>query len=223
MRHSTKTGRGHARGGKGTYVRATASLIKKGRAANNSWKTMTKAANKNTATERLKDRLEEQDKAMEELKRQMEEKEKEFEERVTNEINTRRCAEQETIPVEGISVGGEVCNVSEVSSKSRSTVIEQLKLIPGRKINCHIYIYTVLFPEIKFIDDDIFKESPKILEEAMNRMGIEGEVEKLQHIEDTKREIKHCLAHRRSYCKDQQAKKYKGTMMKGKLDDKILN
>ena len=148
----------------------------------------------------------------------MDEKEKEFEERLANEIHTRTCAEQETtIPVEGISVGEEVCDFSEVSSKSRSTVIEQMKLIPGRKINCHIYISTVLFPEIKFIDDAIFKESPKILEEAMNRMGIEGEIEKLQHSEDTRREIKHCLAHRRSYCKDQQVKKYKGTIKPSKL------
>lgn len=65
----------------------------------------------------------------------------------------------------------------------------------------------VLFSEIKFIDDNTFKESPKILEGAMKKMDVDKEIEKLQHSESTKREIKYCLAHRRSYSKIRHAKK----------------
>ena len=174
---------------------------------------MSKQAYKKTATDRLKERLEQQEKKMEELKGELEEKEREFQERLTEEIEARCAVRDKTLLVEGMDVGGEVGVISEMSSKSRATYIEQEQLIPAQKVNCHIYCYTVLYPAVKFIDDETFRESPRILEDVMKKMGIETEIGRQQHLEDTKREIKHCLVHRRSYCKDQNARKYKGTKL----------
>ena len=81
------------------------------------------------------------------------------------------------------------------------TRIEQLELNEGRKVNLSSYVYEVLFPHVKFLSDDSFSRSPKILEEAMQKMGVEEEWDKLQHSEDTKKEIRIALTQRRSYLK----------------------
>ena len=70
------------------------------------------------------------------------------------------------------------------------------------------YVHDVLFLHVKFLSDESFIALPKILE-AMETMGIKEEWDKLQHSEDTKKEIRIALTHRRSYIKGQVFKKYK--------------
>ena len=77
-------------------------------------------------------------------------------------------------------------------------------------MNLKIYVTEVLFLQVKFLSDESFAVSPKILEEAMKRMGVQEEWEMLQHSEDTKREIRINLLHWLSYCKGRVGRKYKG-------------
>ena len=103
---------------------------------------------------------------------------------------------------------GKISDVTEMTGVVR---IEQLlKLNNGRKANLNAYVHDVLFSHVKFLSDESFAASPKILEEAMETMGIKEEWDKLQHSEDTKKEIRIALTHRRSYIKGQVFKKYKG-------------
>ena len=102
---------------------------------------------------------------------------------------------------------GKISDVTEMTGVAR---IEQLQLNNGRKANLNAYVHDVLFSHVKFLSDESFTASPKILEEAMLSMGIQEEWDKLQHSEDTKKEIRIALTHRRSYIKGQVFKKYKG-------------
>ena len=168
---------------------------------------MSKSTNRKSVNEKLKERLAEKERAMDILRKEMEEKEKAFEKRMEDELGAR-CVEKTTVTA--IDISGEIGNISDVSTKSQGTQIEQIKLVAGQKVNCNLFVTQVLFPEIKILDDDTFKENPKILDEALKKMGVESEREKLQLSEATKREIKYRIAHRRSYCKIRHAAKYKG-------------
>ena len=172
---------------------------------------MSKALHKKSVNDRLKEQhaneMEEKDRALEALRKEMEERQEEYEKQL-EDARKARCVE--TTLMEGMQVGGNVGNISEVSSKSQGTLIEQLPLIEGMKVNCKVYVNTTLFPHLKFVEDDTFKESPKILEEAMKRFNVVDELEKVQRSEAAKREIKNCLTIRRSYMKGRQADKYIG-------------
>ena len=170
---------------------------------------MAKQITKKSANDKLKQQLAEQAKAMEALRNEMAEKQKEFETRLEDEVKARR---EEKTRMEGMDVGGEdEVYISDVSSKS---IIEHKQLNDGQTVNCRLYVVQSIFPEVKFVDDDIFKESPRILEETMKKIEIFGDREIQQHIEDTKRVIKYALQHKRSYCKLQHAIKYKGKKRK---------
>ena len=169
---------------------------------------MSKAAGKKTTNDRLKEKLAEKEKEMEELRKEMEEKSRAFEARLAETLNMKST---EIPQLEEVYVSGEVGTVSDVSSKSQSMLlIEQMGLVAGRKANCNIFVTQELFPEIKIIDDDTFKDNPKILEGAMNKMNVVTDRERMQLSEATKRAIKYSLCHRRSYCKLRHADKYKG-------------
>ena len=170
--------------------------------------------NAKTNNDKLKEKhqkeMEEKERELERMKTRIEdmvEREKHLKEQLAVETNERML---ERMRVEGMNIGGEIGNISEVTSKSKDTMIEQLPLIPGKKANLTVYIRQELFAEMKFIDEDTFRDCPKIVEEALKRMGVETEIEQLQRGEATKKEIKNCLAHRRSYVKGQNEKKYRG-------------
>ena len=110
----------------------------------------------------------------------------------------------------GKDIDPTVGKISDVTEMTGVVRIEQLQLNNGRKANLNAYVHDVLFSQVKFLSDESFAASPKILEEAMETMGIVEEWDKLQHSEDTKKEIRIALTHRRSYIKGQVFKKYKG-------------
>jgi hypothetical protein len=172
---------------------------------------MSKSVHKKSVSDRLKEQhaneMAEKDRAMEMLRKEMEERQEEYEKQL-EEARMDRCVE--TALMEGMQVGGNVGNISEVSSKSHGTQTQQLPLIEGMKVNCKKYVNNTLFPHLKFAEDDTFNESPKILEEAMKRFNVVDELEKVQQSEAAKREIKNCLTKRRSYMKVRQGNKYIG-------------
>ena len=177
-----------------------------------------KTKNDKSNNEKLKEKYEkemaEKDMEMEALRKEMEEKIREDERKYADDATTARCVQ--ATDMEGMQIVGErMGNISEVSSHSLSSRLEQLPLNDAQKINCNIYVTTILYSEIKFIDDDMFRGSPKLLEETMKRMGVESEKEKLQLCDATKREIKYSLTHRRSYCKSRLATKYQGKREEG--------
>ena len=121
------------------------------------------------------------------------------------EKNTR----SEKAEMEGRDINPTIGKISDITNMTEGTRIEQLQLNEGRKVNLNAYVHDVLFSHVKFLSDDSFTASPKILEEAMQKMGVKEEWDKLQHSEDTKKEIRIALTYRRSYCKGNVFKKYK--------------
>ena len=88
--------------------------------------------------------------------------------------------------------------------------IEQLTLNTARKVSCNHYVVQTLYSEMKFMTDETFTVSPKILQEAMEKMGVKDEKEQLQLSEATKKAIKYYVSQKRSYSKKQIKKKYTG-------------
>ena len=63
---------------------------------------------------------------------------------------------------------GKISDVTEMTGVVR---IEQLlKLNNGRKAYSNAYVHDVLFSHVKFLSDELYTASPKILEEAMLTM-----------------------------------------------------
>ena len=108
---------------------------------------------------------------------------------------------EEQAEMTGKELNPTVGKISDITEMTGGTRIEQLELNEGRKVNLSSYVYDVLFPHVKFLSDDSFSRSPKIMEEAMKKMGVEEEWDKLQHSEVTKKEIRIALTQRRSYLK----------------------
>jgi hypothetical protein len=109
-----------------------------------------------------------------------------------------------------VEIDPTVGKISDITNITEGTRIEQLQLNAGRKVNLNAYVTEALFSQVKFLSDESFKASPKILEEAMKRMGVVEEWDKQQHSEDTKKEIRIFLSHRRNYSKTRVGLKYKG-------------
>ena len=128
------------------------------------------------------------------------------EERLVQAGNTRNEGRTEL----EVDIDPTVGKISDITNITEGTRIEQLQLNAGRKVNLNAYVTEALFSQVKFLSDESFKASPKILEEAMKRMGVVEEWDKLQHSEDTKKEIRIFLSHRRNYSKTRVGLKYKG-------------
>ena len=122
----------------------------------------------------------------------------------------RNARIEEKAEMEGKDIDPTVGKISDITEITGGTRMEQLKLNEGRKVNLTSYVYDDLFAHVKFLSDESFAASPKILERAMQKMGVEEEWDKLQHSEDTKKEIRVALTHRRSYCKGKVFEKFRG-------------
>ena len=101
-------------------------------------------------------------------------------------------------------------NLSDVSERSGGSQIAQLPLNKARNLHLALYVKETLFADVKFLDEESFKASRKIMEEAMQKMGVEKERDKLQHREDTKKEIRIAMTQRRSYHTGRVFEKFKG-------------
>ena len=104
-----------------------------------------------------------------------------------------------------------VCETGNYTGQKLSTQSRQVPLNACRKVNLKTWITNTLYSDLKFISDETFNTSPKILEEAMKRMCVVNELERLQLSEVTKREIKYQLSQKRAYSMKIVGKKYRGT------------
>ena len=90
-----------------------------------------------------------------------------------------------------------VCETGNYTGQQLSTQIGQLPLNACRQVNLKTWITDApLYSDLKFISDETFKTSPKILEEAMKRMCVVNELEGLQFSEAAERELPNINCHR---------------------------
>ena len=144
----------------------------------------------------------EKEKEIEKLKEMLEETKKTCGERVEKEIAAREAEKNMRNEVPARSINTNLVTMS--------TQIEQLPLNACRIVSLKKYVSDVLYSEIKFISEEIFKGSPKIVTGAMKMMGVVSELEQLQLSEATKKEIKFQLSQRRAYSKKRVREKYNG-------------
>ena len=140
------------------------------------------------------------------LKELLEETKKTCREQVENEIAARKV-----LTAELEETKDRVCETGNYAGQKLSTQLRQLPLNACRKVNLKTWIIDTLYSDLKFISDETFNTSPKILEEAMKRMCVVNELERLQLGEATKREIKYQLSQKRAYSMKIVGKKYRGT------------
>ena len=105
---------------------------------------------------------------------------------------------------------GDMGNYTRLGTSAQTHQIVQLPLNACRIVNLKKYVNDVLYSEIKLMGDETFKASPKILEQAMEKMGVVSELEQIQLSEATKKEIRYLLSQRRGYSMRSVGKKYKG-------------
>jgi len=156
----------------------------------------------------------EREKEIERLKEILEETKKTCVEKVEKEIAAREELEK---MMEGKNTNGEMIETPKYTRGlgKGNTQIVQLPLNACRVINLKKYVADVLYSEIKLMSDETFKASPKILKEAMQKMGVVSELEQNQLCEATKKEIKYQLSQRRGYSMRSVRKKYKGKKRSG--------
>ena len=144
-------------------------------------------------------------------------KQKEINELATTLAATKRAFEEhiekERCRREAAMTGGdgnEINGSVRIANNTSHPQIEQLSLNTARKVSCNHYVVQTLYSEMKFMTDETFTVSPKILQEAMEKMGVKDEKEQLQLSEATRKAIKYYVSQKRSYPKKQIKKKYTG-------------
>ena len=79
------------------------------------------------------------------------------------ELEKHARAEEQAEMV-GKDIDPTVGKISDVTEMTGVVRIEQIQLNNGRKANLNAYVHDVLFSHVKFLSDESFTASPKILE-----------------------------------------------------------
>ena len=167
----------------------------------------------NAKKEKLESELIKKQGQIDELMKELEARKRADEKRLEEEEEMAKARNIGMMVTADKDVYAEVSNnLSDVSERSGGSQIAQLPLNKARNLHLALYVKETLFAEVKFLDEESFKASPKIMEDAMKEMKIEDDMEKLQHSVATKKKIRYELSHKRSYVKGEVYKKYKGNV-----------